>query len=59
MAEQAKAPEPIKVDYDAVTGIPAEYNDYLPHDSTEYKKWRIAVELGPDADLSKLNLTDS
>lgn len=29
---------PKKVDYDPITGIPAEYNEYLPKDSEEYKR---------------------
>ena len=29
---------PIKVDYDPITGVPSEFNEYLPKDSDEYKK---------------------
>ena len=30
--------QPVKVAYDPITGVPSEYNDYLPKDSEEYKK---------------------
>ena len=30
--------EPKKVQYDPITGVPSEYNEYLPKDSEEYKK---------------------
>lgn len=30
--------QPIKVEYDRVTGVPAEFNEYLPKDCEEYKK---------------------
>jgi hypothetical protein len=40
MAEGSKEPEglPKKVEYDPITGVPSEYNEYLPKDSEEYKK---------------------
>lgn len=31
--------QPVKVSYDSITGIPTEYNDFLPKDSEEYKRW--------------------
>ncbi len=43
----AAAPEPTKpviVQYDPVTGVPAEYNEFLPKDSEEYKKWKAAQD---------------
>jgi len=32
--------EPTKVTYDPVTGIPSEYNAFMPKDSNAHKKWR-------------------
>jgi hypothetical protein len=29
---------PQSVEYDSVTGVPSEFNDFLPKDSDEYKK---------------------
>lgn len=57
MAEDA-APTvaPRVLEYDPVTGVPSEFNEYLPQDCTEYKKWKAAQE-GPEA-LEKLTLKD-
>ena len=33
-----EAAGPRSVEYHAVTGVPAEFNDYLPKDCEEYKK---------------------
>ena len=30
--------QPLKVQYDPITGIPAEYNEFLPKDCDEYKR---------------------
>ena len=30
--------QPIKVEYDPITGVPSEFNQYLPKDSEEYKR---------------------
>lgn len=49
-------PEPRVVEYDPVTGVPAEFNEFLPPDSAEYKRWRAAQE-GPEA-LAALTLKD-
>ncbi|KAG1668815.1 hypothetical protein FOA52_004909 [Chlamydomonas sp. UWO 241] len=38
-------PPPCVVEYDAVTGVPAEFNEFLPKDSDEYKRWK-AMETG-------------
>ena len=48
--------EPQVVEYDRVTGVPSEYNEFLPHDCAEYKKWKATQE-GPEA-LEKLTLKD-
>lgn len=48
---------PQHVEYDPLTGVPSEFNEYLPHDSAEWKKWKAAQE-GPEA-LEKLTLKDS
>ena len=38
MAEQVTL-HPRTVEYDPITGVPAEFNEYLPKDSEEYKKY--------------------
>mmetsp|Transcript_11180 Transcript_11180/g.20232 ORF Transcript_11180/g.20232 Transcript_11180/m.20232 type:complete len:180 (-) Transcript_11180:1214-1753(-) len=53
MAEQVV---PVIVEYDPITGVPSEYNEFLPHDTIEYKKWKAASE-GPEG-LEKLTLKD-
>lgn len=49
-------PAPVVVEYDPITGVPSEYNEYLPVDSPEFKKWKASLE-GPEA-LDKLTLKD-
>lgn len=39
---------PIEVKYDTITGVPTEYNEFLPQDSDEYKLWKATQE-GPEA----------
>lgn len=59
MADEGEATATIApkiVEYDPVTGVPSEFNEYLPQDSIEYKKWKAAKE-GPEA-LEKLTLRD-
>ena len=34
--------QPVKVEYDAITGVPSEFNDFLPKDSEEYKRCDFA-----------------
>eukprot|EP00877_Chromochloris_zofingiensis_P012849 jgi/Chrzof1/7818/Cz02g37200.t1 len=54
--EGPSTPAPRVVEYDPVTGVPSEFNEYLPKDSEEYKRWKAAQE-GPEA-LAKLTLKD-
>eukprot|EP00210_Caulerpa_lentillifera_P005453 g5214.t1 len=35
---------PVIVEYDPLTGVPSEFNEFLPHDSPEYKRWRASIE---------------
>jgi density-regulated protein DRP1 len=49
-------PPPLIVEYDPITGVPPEFNEFLPPDSVEYKKWKASLE-GPEA-LDKLTLKD-
>lgn len=49
-------PAPIVVEYDPITGVPAEFNELLPPDLPEYRKWK-AMQEGPEA-LEKLTLKD-
>lgn len=53
----APSVSPRVVEYDPVTGVPSEFNEFLPHESQEYKKWKATAE-GPEA-LEKLTLKDS
>lgn len=50
------APAPRVVEYDPITGVPAEFNEFLPPDLPEYRKWK-AMQEGPEA-LEKLTLKD-
>ena len=36
--ERPPPPPPLAVEYDPITGIPAEYNEYLPSNCDEYKR---------------------
>lgn len=58
MADEAEVPvpAPVIVEYDPITGVPAEFNEFLPADSVEYKRWKAAQE-GPEA-LAALTLKD-
>lgn len=58
MAEEVavEVPAPVVVEYDPITGVPAEFNEFLPPDSSEYKKWK-AAQAGPEA-LAALTLKD-
>ncbi|PSC72312.1 translation machinery-associated 22 [Micractinium conductrix] len=40
----AEPPAPQVVEYDPVTGVPAEFNENLPKDSEEYKRWKASRE---------------
>ncbi|PNH09343.1 Density-regulated, partial [Tetrabaena socialis] len=37
---------PRSLEYDPITGVPSEFNEFLPQESPEYKKWKIAQEGG-------------
>ncbi len=37
----APSPQPVKVEYDSITGVPSEFNEFLPKDSEEYKRWNF------------------
>ncbi|EFJ47123.1 hypothetical protein VOLCADRAFT_105191 [Volvox carteri f. nagariensis] len=47
---------PRVVEYDPITGVPSEFNEFLPPDCPEYKKWKSAQEGGES--LEKLTLKD-
>jgi density-regulated protein len=44
--ERPPPPEPRAVEYDPITGVPAVFNEFLPHDCAEWKKWKAAQEGG-------------
>ncbi|WIA31051.1 hypothetical protein OEZ86_001081 [Tetradesmus obliquus] len=54
--EETQLPTPVIVEYDPVTGVPAEFNEFLPKDCDEYKRWK-AAQAGPEA-LAALTLKD-
>ena len=39
MADESVTLEPLVVQYDPVTGVPSEFNEYLPKDCDEYKRY--------------------
>eukprot|EP00884_Botryococcus_braunii_P003284 jgi/Botrbrau1/12957/Bobra.154_2s0017.1 len=43
----ASVPAPRMVPYDPITGIPSEFNEYLPPNSEEYKRWKAVQETVP------------
>lgn len=49
-------PQPVVVAYDPITGVPAEFNEYLPPDCYEFKLLKASEE-GPEA-MEKLTLRD-
>lgn len=53
----AGPPPPRVVEYDALTGVPAEFNEHLPPECPEYKKWKAAQEGTAEA-VEKLTLKD-
>jgi hypothetical protein len=55
-SEEVQLPTPVIVEYDPVTGVPAEFNEFLPKDCEEYKRWK-AAQAGPEA-LAALTLKD-
>jgi density-regulated protein DRP1 len=56
MAEvEEAAVQPLVVVYDTVTGVPSEYNEFLPKDCEEYKKWK-AVQSGEKLEGDMANL---
>lgn len=55
-ASSSGPPQPVIVEYDAITGVPSEFNEYLPPDCYEYKLLKASEE-GPEA-LEKLTLRD-
>ena len=38
VVERPPPPPPLAVEYDPITGIPAEFNEYLPSNCDEYKR---------------------
>ena len=62
MAEEdttkAPPPPPLIVEYCPITGLPPEFNDCLPKDSDEYKKWKAALEGQMIGAVETVSLTD-
>eukprot|EP01025_Chloroclados_australasicus_P046891 TRINITY_DN518_c1_g2_i1.p2 TRINITY_DN518_c1_g2~~TRINITY_DN518_c1_g2_i1.p2 ORF type:complete len:221 (-),score=35.28 TRINITY_DN518_c1_g2_i1:523-1185(-) len=58
-SSEIQVPQPIIVEYDQITGIPAEFNEFLPKDSVEYKKWKAFMEGGEVAEnMQDMNIQD-
>eukprot|EP01024_Parvocaulis_polyphysoides_P059030 TRINITY_DN6373_c1_g1_i1.p2 TRINITY_DN6373_c1_g1~~TRINITY_DN6373_c1_g1_i1.p2 ORF type:complete len:226 (+),score=42.95 TRINITY_DN6373_c1_g1_i1:525-1202(+) len=45
-SSEIQVPEAKVVEYDHITGIPSEFNEFLPKDSVEYKNWKAFKEGG-------------
>ncbi|KAL4853089.1 Translation machinery-associated protein 22 [Chlorella vulgaris] len=60
MAEAQPGPsvQPLTVEYDPVTGVPAEFNECLPKDCEEYKRWKASQEAGPSSAMAALTVED-
>lgn len=61
MADELEAAVPPReVEYDNITGIPSEFNEYLPKDSEEFKRLKAALEGGDlSEDMDKLKLEEA
>jgi density-regulated protein DRP1 len=60
MADVEPGVAPRTVEYDPVTGIPSEFNDFLPKDCDEYKKLKASTSGtdGVSGDMDQLSLKD-
>lgn len=51
------------MEYDPITGIPSEFNEYLPKDCPEYQKWTASKQDGGaegiEKDMAKLKVEES
>ena len=56
-ATQQGPPEPQVVEYDPITGVPSEFNEFLPKDCEEYKKWKAAQESGAESQVADLKIS--
>lgn len=53
--ESSTAPVTAKVvEYDALTGVPSEYNEFLPSETPEYKRWKASLETSSSAPSGEL-----
>ncbi|KXZ53698.1 hypothetical protein GPECTOR_6g615 [Gonium pectorale] len=50
--------EPRIVEYDPITGVPSEFNEFLPPDCPEYKKWKSAQEAVTQEGVEKLAIKE-
>lgn len=60
MTESAAEILPLHVEYCSITGVPAEFNDLLPKDCLEYKRWKASEsgESGAAEAVEALTLRD-
>ncbi|EFN54758.1 hypothetical protein CHLNCDRAFT_134666 [Chlorella variabilis] len=56
MAADGPSVQPLHVEYDPVTGVPSEFNDFLPKDCDEYKRWKASQEAGVSGAMAGLTV---
>ena len=57
--QQQSPPAPQVVEYDRITGVPAEFNEFLPKDCEEYKKWKASQESGLEGQVADLKVQEA
>lgn len=58
MSADDGVPVPLQAEYDPVTGVPTEFNDYLPKDCEEYKRWKAHKEAALEGKVADMTLKD-
>lgn len=58
MSDSEAEVEPKVVEYDPITGVPSEFNEFLPHDCAEWKKWKAALESGLEGAMAELEVKE-
>lgn len=56
--EEGEVPAPLVVEYDPITGVPSEFNEFLPKDCEEYKRWKATNEAALEGRVADLTLKD-
>ncbi|KAL4452457.1 hypothetical protein ABPG75_008119 [Micractinium tetrahymenae] len=50
--------QPLQVEYDLITGVPSEFNEYLPKESEEFKRWKASQEAGVSGAMEGLTVSE-